>query len=213
LIRGASSVPAPAGRTVIGTPLIVVISGPSGVGKDTLIERMAQLGHGHHFTITATTRAPRPGEREGVNHFFVTQDSFFKMVAANELLEWAQVYGNYYGVPKQQVRGALARGQHVIVRVDVQGARRIREVLPEALFIFVTPPSLETLRAHLVKRGVNSPEDIERRLSAAKQEMAEADRFDYRVLNDEGQLDETVAEMAKIIDWEANREIPRKIVL
>ncbi len=212
-IRGAPSVPAPAGRIIIGTPIIVVVSGPSGVGKDTLIERMAQMGHAHHFTITATTRPSRPGEREGVNHFFVTQDKFFNMVAANELLEWAHVYGNYYGVPKQQVRDAIARGQHVIVRVDVQGARRIREVLPEALFIFVTPPSLATLRAHLIKRGVNSPEDIERRLAAAKQEMMEADTFDYRVLNEEGRLDETVAEMARIIDWEANREPRRNIVL
>lgn len=190
-----------------------MISGPSGVGKDTLIERMAALGHGHHFTVTATTRAPRPGEKEGVNHFFVSRDQFFSMVAKNELLEWAEVYGNYYGVPKQQVRDALAAGRHVIVRVDVQGARRIREIVPEALFIFVTPPSLETLHAHLVKRGVNSPDDIERRLAAAQVEIAEASAFDYSVENHEDRLDETVAEVATVIDRESRRSPSRKMVL
>jgi guanylate kinase len=193
------------------TPLIVVISGPSGVGKDTLIERMAALGHDLHFTITATTRLPRPGEKEGVNHYFVTKDEFFNMVAKQELLEWAQVYGNYYGVPKQQVRAALKKGRHVIIRVDVQGARRIRQLVPEALFIFVVPPSLDILRGHLIRRGVNSSEDIERRLSAAKLEIAEADAFDYKVLNEEDRLDDTVAEVATIIDRESRRNPPRKI--
>ena len=188
-----------------------MISGPSGVGKDTLIERMAALGHGHHFTITAPTRAPRPGENDGVNHFFVSRDQFFNMVARKELLEWAEVYGNYYGVPKQQVRDALARGRHVIIRVDVQGARRIREIVPQALFIFVTPPSLETLRAHLLKRGENSPADIERRLAAAQIEIAEAATFDYSVENHEDRLDETVAEVARGIEKESNRVPLRKV--
>ena len=195
------------------TPLLVVISGPSGVGKDTLIERMAELGHDHHFTITATTRPPRPGEAEGVNHFFVTRDQFFNMVARGELLEWAQVYDNYYGVPKQQVRDALAKGRHVIIRVDVQGARRIREIVPEALFIFVMPPSLETLGRRLLKRGVNSQDDIEKRLAAAQQETAEAAAFDYTVVNKENRLDETVAEVAGTIDRESRRNPARKIAL
>jgi guanylate kinase len=190
-----------------------VISGPSGVGKDTLIERMAALGHGHHFTITATTRSPRPGEKDGVNHFFVSRDQFFNMVAKKELLEWAEVYGNYYGVPKRQVRDALAGGRHVIVRVDVQGARRIREIVPEALFIFVTPPSLDTLREHLQKRGVNAPADIERRLAAAQVEIKEAATFDYSVENREGRLDETVAEVARVIEMESNRTPPRRMAL
>jgi guanylate kinase len=191
--------------------LIVVISGPSGVGKDVLIERMAKLGHGHHFTITATTRAPRPGETEGVNHYFVSRDEFFNMVARGELLEWAQVYGNYYGVPRQQVRDALAQGRHAVVRVDVQGARRIREIAPEALFIFIMPPSMEVLRRHLERRGVNSEHDIRTRLEAAKREIDEARGFDYLVVNEEDRLDDTVAAVARIIAAESERQPPRTV--
>ena len=185
------------------------MSGPSGVGKDTLIERMAELGHAHHFTVTATTRSPRPGERDGVNHHFLSHEQFLRMVENDELLEWALVYGNYYGVPKQQVRDALQEGRHVIMRVDVQGARRLRALMPEALFIFVMPPSLEVLRGHLERRGVNSEQEMEQRLKSARDELAEADLFDYRVVNHEHHLDDTVSEVAAIIDREARRDPPR----
>ncbi len=178
-----------------------------------LIERMAQLGHDHHFTVTATTRDPRPGEKDGVHHHFVSRDTFFNMVAKDELLEWAQVYGNYYGVPKQQVRDALAAGRHIIIRVDVQGARRLRQIVPDALFIFIQPPSIETLREHLLRRRVNSAADLETRLAAADLEMREASRFDYSVLNREGALDSTVADVVKIIDTEAVRVPPRSVVV
>jgi guanylate kinase len=192
---------------------VVVISGPSGVGKDTLIERMAELGHRHHFTITATTREPRPGERDGINHHFVSRDEFINMIASDELLEWAEVFGNYYGVPRQQVRDALARGQHVLIRVDVQGARRLRELLPGALQIFVMPPSRSVLRKRLKERGVNSAEDMKRRLKAAQGEIQEAGLFDYVVVNEEGRLDDAVREVSEIFAKESRRQPSRNVTV
>ena len=195
------------------TPLIVVISGPSGVGKDTLIERMAELGYDHHFTVTVTTRSPRPGERDGVNHYFVDEDEFEGMISRGELLEWARVYGNYYGVPKQQVRDALTCGLHVVLRVDVQGAARLRSVVPEALFLFILPPSMEVLRGHLIKRGVNSDEDMKNRLAAAVDEMKRVDLYDYQLVNEEGMLDATAARVRAIIERESQRDPPRHVAI
>jgi guanylate kinase len=194
--------------------LVVVISGPSGVGKDVMIDRMIETGQiGIHFTVTATTRHPRPGEQDGVNHHFVAVDDFINMIAASELLEWAQVDDNYYGVPKKQVRDALAEGKHVVMRVDVQGAKRLRELMPEALLIFIIPPSLEVLRKHLVKRGVNSDTEMEQRLAAATEEIEKSDLFDFAVTNEEDQLDETVKRVVEIIESEATKIPPRKVVI
>jgi guanylate kinase len=194
--------------------LVVVISGPSGVGKDVMIDRMIETGQiGIHFTVTATTRHPRPGEQDGVNHHFVAVDDFINMIAASELLEWAQVYDNYYGVPKKQVRDALAEGKHVVMRVDVQGAKRLRELMPEALLIFIIPPSLGVLRKHLVKRGVNSDTEMEQRLAAATEEIEKSDLFDFAVTNEEDQLDETVKRVVEIIESEATKIPPRKVVI
>ncbi|MCI0870585.1 MAG: guanylate kinase [Chloroflexi bacterium] len=194
--------------------LVVVISGPSGVGKDVMIDRMIETGQiGFHFTVTATTRAPRPGEHDGVNHHFVTVDDFINMIASDELLEWAQVYGNYYGVPKKQVRDALAEGNHVVMRVDVQGAKRLRELMPEALLIFIVPPSLGVLRKHLEKRGVNSETEMKRRLSAATEEIDNSDLFDYTVVNEEDRLDDTVEKVVGIIGAQAAKGPPRNVII
>ena len=196
------------------TALVVVISGPSGVGKDVMIDRMIEGDQsGFHFTVTATTRDPRPGEQDGVNHHFLSGDEFINMIASNELLEWAQVYDNYYGVPKKQVRDALADGCHVIMRVDVQGARRLRELIPEALLIFIIPPSLGVLRKHLEKRGVNSEVEMKTRLSAAEEEIGSSDFFDYTVMNEEDFLDETVAKVVDIIETEATSFPPRRVAI
>ncbi|MBT3862924.1 MAG: guanylate kinase [Chloroflexi bacterium] len=193
-------------------PIVVVISGPSGVGKDVMIDRMIESDRiGFHFTVTATTRDPRPGETDGINHHFVTVDEFINQIAADDLLEWAQVYGNYYGVPKKQVRDALAAGNHVILRVDVQGAKRLSEIIPEALLIFIIPPSLDVLKSHLEKRGVDTEAEMTKRLEAATEEISQASLFDFTVTNEEGRLDDTVDQVVEIIESESQRIPPRKM--
>ena len=195
-------------------PIVVVISGPSGVGKDVMIERMIESGRlGFHFTVTTTTRDPRPGEKDGVNHHFVTVDDFVNLIAADDLLEWAQVYGNYYGVPKQQVRNALNAGTHVIIRVDVQGAKRLSEIIPEALLIFITPPSLDVLEKHLKNRGVDSEEEMVKRLAAANEEISQESLFDFTVINVEDQLDQTVNSVVAIIESESQKIPPRNVTI
>jgi len=193
-------------------PLVVVISGPSGVGKDVMIERMIESGRlGFHFTVTATTRAPRTGEQDGINHHFVTVDDFVNLIATDDLLEWAQVYGNYYGVPKKQVRDALAADNHVIIRVDVQGAKRLREIIPDALLIFIIPPSLDVLKMHLENRGVDTEAEMTKRLAAATEEIDQASLFDFTVTNEENQLDDTVDNVVAIIESESQRIPPRPV--
>lgn len=192
-------------------PLVVVISGPSGVGKDVLIEGIAGRGLDYHFTVTATTRDPRPGEREGINHHFLTVDDFQQRIAEDELLEWARVYGNYYGVPKQQVRDALSAGKHVIIRVDVQGALRIRELAPEALMVFIHPPNMTVLQRRIERRGVNSQSDIETRLASAVKETEKSVAFDYQVINHEDQLYAAVDEVIEIVQRESRRVPPRRV--
>ena len=193
------------------TPLVVVISGPSGVGKDVLIEGMAGRGLDYHFTVTATTRAPRPGEEEGINHHFLDVDEFERAIRDDELLEWARVYGNYYGVPKQQVRDALSRGKHVIIRVDLQGALRIKELAPEVLMIFIHPPNMEVLRERLERRGVNSEADIATRLDSAATEIEQSVAFDRQVVNREGKLESAVEEVIEIVYKESHRVPPRMV--
>ena len=201
-------------RGVTQHPLVVVISGPSGVGKDVIIDQMiASNGMGFHFVVTTTTRSPRQGEQEGINHNFVSVDHFKQLIQSDKLLEWAQVYDNYYGVPKTQVRDALAAGKHVVIRVDVQGAKRLKEIIPEALLIFIVPPSLDVLRFHLEKRGVDTENEMNKRLLAATQEITQAELFDFTVTNKEHQLDETVNQVIEIIETESREKPPRKISL
>ena len=201
-------------RRLTQHPLVVVISGPSGVGKDVIIEQMiASKRLGFHFVVTTTTRSPREGEQEGINHNFVSAAHFKQLIQSNKLLEWAQVYDNYYGVPKTQVRDALAAGNHVVIRVDVQGAKRLREIIPESLLIFILPPSLAVLRVHLEKRGVDTENEMNKRLLAATQEITEADLFDFTVTNKEHQLDEAVNRVIEIIETESSKKPQREILL
>ena len=194
-------------------PLLIVLSGPSGVGKDAVLTRMREQGEPYHFVVTVTTRAIRPSERDGREYIFVDERAFRGMADAGDLLEWAEVYGNLYGVPKSQIADSMARGQDVIVKPDVQGAAAIREKAPDVVSIFLAPPDLEEMENRLVHRMTESPEALRRRLDTARQEMDEASGFDYVVFNHNGRIDEAVAEIEAIIDRERRRVPPRRITL
>ena len=194
-------------------PLLVVLSGPSGVGKDAALLALKELDRPWHFAVTATTREPRPGEVHGVHHIFLDTNTFARMRERDEFLECAEVYGRWYGVPRAQVRQALRDGKDVIVRVDVQGAASVKKLAPESVGIFMVPGSVEELRQRLVGRQTESPEDLERRLNAAREELALVGDFDYRVVNRENQLSQAVAEIDAIIASEKCRVVPRVVQL
>jgi guanylate kinase len=193
------------------SPLLILLSGPSGVGKDAALSRMRELGKPFHYTVTATTRRQRPGECDGVDYIFVTKEAFRRMIDGGELLEWAEVYGNLYGVPKGQVADALERGEDVIIKADVQGAATIRRLAPEAISIFLTPGDREELAQRLARRMTESPEALSLRLKTAEAEMEEAQTFDHVVVNREGRLDETVQEIGAVVA-EEHRRGPRRTV-
>lgn len=186
-------------------PLLVVLSGPSGVGKDSVLVRMRSLGYPFHYTVTATTRAPREGEVDGRDYYFVTREWFEEALRLSRLLEHACVYGRLYGVPKAPILTALANGQDVIMRTNVDGAKSIRALAPGAVLIFLLPPSPEQLEERLRGRETDSPEEIEQRLAKVREEMETLPIFDYAVLNDEGQLDRCVASIAAIVEAEKLR--------
>ena len=165
--------------------LLVVLTGPSGAGKDSVLNVIKDRGSPYHFTVTATTRAPRPGEQHGVDYYFVSGDEFKSMVRDGELLEHAIVYGQEKGVPKAPIREALADGKDVIMRTDIQGARYIKSAVPGAVTIFVSAPSLEELERRLRDRGADSPEQMAVRLRRAAEETDAAAEFDHTVVNDD----------------------------
>ncbi len=186
-------------------PLVVVLSGPSGAGKDAVMRRLRERGFPVAVPATMTTRTPREGEVDGVHHVFVARDEFLHNVESGELLEHAEVYGNLYGVPRSQVRQALATGNDVFIRVDVQGAASLRTVLPGALSIFIVPESPDRLAEHLNGRGTETPEERQRRLAAAEREVHEATHFDHVVTNLEGDLDATVDTVWALVEAERAR--------
>lgn len=192
-------------------PLLVVLSGPSGVGKDAVLKTMRQKGYPMHYSVTLTTRPKRPNEVDGVDYYFTSVEKFRDMIATGELLEWAQVYGNYYGVPRPQIRQAMARGQDVLLKVDVQGAATVRGLAPEAVLIFLLPPSFEELKKRLIQRNTDSAVDLERRLDAAREEMKSLELFDYGVVNCSEALDEAAAKVQAIILAEKCRTKPRVV--
>jgi guanylate kinase len=194
-------------------PLLVVISGPAGVGKDSLIRRLKERGYPFHFVVTATDRSPRPGEQHGKDYFFVTTQEFDRLIEEDELLEFAVVYGQRKGIPKQQVRDALATGKDVILRIDVQGAATIRRLLPEALLIFLSTGSEDELEDRLRQRGGDSPSQLQTRLETAKQEMAQLPMFDYVVINSENRLDRAADHIMSILRLEHSRKRPRVVEL
>lgn len=194
-------------------PLLVVISGPSGVGKDTTLARMKELGYPFHFVVTATTRPQRPGEVHGQDYYFISADEFTAMIERGELLEHALVYGEYKGIPKTHVRQALASGQDVVMRLDVQGAATIRELVPDAVLIFLLASSEEELMRRLRARRTESPQSLEKRIATTHQEMDQIVNFDYVVVNRDNHLDDTVRQIAAIITAEKCRVKPRCTML
>jgi guanylate kinase len=194
-------------------PLLIVISGPSGVGKDSVLEVMKKRGLPFHFVITATTRIPRPEEQDGVDYFFLSQDEFARMIDEGELLEYAVVYQDYKGIPKSQVRQALASGKNVIMRIDVQGAETVRSLAQDALLIFLTPQNEEELINRLQNRNTETKESLKLRIATTRQEYNKIGLFDYVVVNKDDQLDETVDNIEAIIKAEQQRVQQRVVTL
>ncbi len=194
-------------------PLLIVISGPSGAGKDTVIQRMKERGLPFHFVVTATTRPPREGEVHGRDYFFLSREEFERMIANDELIEYAVVYQDYKGVPREQIRQALASGKDVVMRVDVQGAATIRKLAPQAVFIFLVPRNEEEMERRLRQRQHDPREDLTLRLATARQELQRAVEFDYVIVNADGHLDETVDTVEAIIRAEHHRVVPRQVRL
>lgn len=194
-------------------PLLVVLSGPSGAGKDAVLYRMKVSGYALKYVITATTRQQRPNETNGMDYHFITVEQFQDMIKKDELLEWAEVYGNWYGIPKAQVRRSLEMGQDVIVKIDVQGAATIKKMVPNAVFIFLVPTSKDDLAMRLKQRHTESSADMALRLRAADDEMKQISRFDYVVVNHWDKIDQAVADIIGIIRAEKCRVVPREITL
>jgi len=194
-------------------PLLIVISGPSGVGKDSVLEVMKSRGLPFHFVITATTRSSRPDEQDGVDYFFLSQDEFARMIDEGELLEYAVVYQDYKGIPKSQVREALASGKNVIMRIDVQGAETVRKLAKDALLIFLTPQNEEELINRLKNRNTETKESLKLRIATTRQEYNKIDIFDYIVVNKDDRLDETVDNIEAIIKAEQQRVDQRVVEL
>jgi guanylate kinase len=194
-------------------PLLIVISGPSGVGKDSVLQQMKLRGLPIHFVVTATTRPQREGEQHGVDYYFVSRDEFAAMIENDELIEYAIVYGDYKGIPKSQVEEALVSGTDVVMRVDVQGAQTIRKIYPEALLIFLSTSSEDELVRRLEQRKTEAPEDLKLRIATARKEMLKLELFDYYVVNAENRLDEAVDTIIAIIHAEHHRIEPRQVSL
>lgn len=186
-------------------PLLIVISGHSAAGKDSVIEGMKKRNLAIHFVITATTREPRENEEHGVNYFFVSHREFKRMIDNNELIEYALVYNDYKGVPKEQVDSALASGKDVVMRVDVQGAATLRKRYPNAVLIFLTAQNEGELKQRLIDRKSESPEDLALRLEKVQDELACVHDFDYLVVNSDHQLDRAVETIAAIIQSEHHK--------
>ena len=193
------------------SPLIFVVSGPSGVGKDSLVGQLKQRRPELHYTITATTRAPRAGEIDGVNYHFRTEEQFKALLEDAGLFEWAEVYGHYYGVPKFELQDAVAKNQDVVVKVDVQGAATIKRLVPQAILVFIAPYSLDELLQRHFRRRTESGWDLNIRLETARTEIAAMSSFDYVIVNKQGELVRATATFEAIITAEKSRVKPRTV--
>ncbi|MEW6241055.1 MAG: guanylate kinase [Chloroflexota bacterium] len=195
------------------SPLLIVISGPSGAGKDSVIQHMKKREMPFHFVVTATTRPRRENEVHGRDYWFVSKEEFARMIEEHELFEYAIVYGDYKGIPKKQVREALASGKDVIMRIDVQGAESVRKLAPEALLIFITVENEEELVSRLQTRKTETPEELKLRIATARRELTRIEEFDYVIVNRDDALDETVDTIRAVIEAEHHRVKQRKVDL
>ena len=183
--------------------LLLVVSGPSGAGKGTICKALLNKNDQIKLSVSATTRKPRNGEVHGVNYFFIEKEEFTKMIENGEFLEYAQIYDNFYGTPKAAIIECLEKGQDVILEIEIQGARQIKEVYPEGVFIFVLPPSLEELKSRIVGRGTETQEEIEKRFSCAFEEINQIVNYDYFIVNED--IEKSVSDVEAIICAEKNK--------
>ena len=197
--------------SVDGKGLLVIISAPSGAGKDTVIERLVKKMDDAVVYVTATSRKPRPGEIHGTHYYFYSPEKFREEIEEGNFLEWSMVHGEFKGVRRDVLGETLQNHKILIVKPDPQGMRKIKSQLPEALTVFIMPPSVESLRRRLTSRGTETPEQREIRLRNAEIEMAAAPEYDYVVVNEDGKIDQTVDEIAEIIKKETKR--PRRYEL
>ncbi|KAK6146134.1 hypothetical protein DH2020_020003 [Rehmannia glutinosa] len=196
------------------SPLIIVISGPSGVGKDSVIKKLREVREDLHFVVTATSRAKRPGEIDGKDYFFLSKEDFLRMIEKNELLEYALVYGEYKGVPKQQIRDYMAKGCDIVLRVDIQGAANLRRILRNsAVFVYLVAESEEALVNRLIGRKTETNEALVVRVASAREELRHLKEFDYVVVNKEGELERSVKVIDSIIEAEKARVQQRRSVV
>ena len=193
--------------------MLVIISGPSGVGKDTIIDALRRRSHEpeYHYVVTCTTRAMRPGELDGVDYHFLDRATFAAQRAGGEFLEANKVHGNWYGTPRSQVREALAEGRDVILKIDVQGAQVVKEKIPGALLIFLIPPSLEDLFQRLLSRATETADELEIRQRNAAIELARQEDYDYVVTNETGQVERTAERIDQIIAAEHRAHPDRRV--
>lgn len=195
------------------TPLLIVISGPSGIGKDTVVQGLKDRDLPFHFVITATSRPPRETEEDGVDYFFYSKEKFEEMIEKGDFLEHAWVYSSYKGVPKSQVREALASGEDVVMRLDVQGAETVHNLCPDTILIFLTANSKEEWLQRLKDRRSETEEELKLRIETAKEEYETLDIFDYIVINEKERLGDTLDVIESIISAEHHRVHPRKVQL
>jgi guanylate kinase len=194
-------------------PLLIVISGPSGAGKDTVMQCMKERGMPFHFVVTATTRPRRSNEVNGEDYFFVSKEEFARMIEEDELIEYAVVYGDYKGIPKQQVREALSSGKDVVMRVDVQGAETVRKLVPNAILIFMTVDNEQELERRLRERKTETAEELALRIATARKELQRVEAFDYVVVNADDHLEQAVDTIQAIITSEHQHVKQKKVIL
>jgi guanylate kinase len=183
--------------------LLIVVSGPSGAGKGTICKEFLNNNDSVKISVSATTRKPRDGEINGVNYFFISKEKFENMIEGNEFLEYARVYDNFYGTPKSAVLESLEKGDDVLLEIDIQGAKQIKEVYPEGVFVFILPPSLEELKCRIVGRGTETIEDIEKRFGSAFKEIQQIEHYNYFIMNND--VKTSSRELSSIISAEKDK--------